>query len=88
MVKVITDDADFSFTTLLPQPKSLMPQGFSRSVVVWYFSILSSKKEKRKNNNIYKDSEKIPHRILPQRDHLGSSVNPCGETMGIQNGTP
>lgn len=67
MVKVTTDDADFSFTTVLPQPESLMLQGFSPSVVVWYFLFLFSKKRRKENIIIYIRTHRKYHTVFHNR---------------------
>ena len=67
MVKVTTDDADFSFTTVLPQPESLMLQGFSPSVVVWYFLFLFSKKRRKENIIIYIRTHRKYHTVFCHR---------------------
>jgi hypothetical protein len=73
VVKVTTDDAGFSFTTALPQTKSLMPQGFLPFVVVWYFLFLSSEKEKRKII-IYIRTQKKYHTVFYHRRDCSAAV--------------
>jgi hypothetical protein len=81
VVKATTEDAGFSFTTDLPQPKSLMPQGFSPFVVVWYFLFLSSEKEKRKII-IYIRTQRKYHTVFY---HRGLAQRQC-EPIRTMNG--